>query len=134
MSRAADVLNNDVDRYPGLAERLEDRGRHAWPVGNTEHRDLGDVGFLCDPAHSLSFFHWYLGDDHRTHAVVKARSDVDGNAVELADLDRARVHHAGAHRRQLEHLVVTDVGQLSRVPHDLWIRGEDAIDIGVDLA
>jgi len=134
VTRTSDVLHDDVNRDAGPAQRLEDRRGHAGPVGNAENGDLRDVGFLCDPAHTLSFFHRYLGDDHGTDAVVEARTNMDRNAVQLANLDRARMHHPGADRRELEHLVITDVGQLPRRAHDPRICSEDAIDVRVDLA
>ena len=89
-------------------------GGDARTVAHAEHGDLRDVGFLRDAAHSLSIFHRYLGDDHRTRRDREARSDVDRDAVQLPDLNGARMHHAGAGRGQLEHLVVADVRELAR--------------------
>ena len=59
---------------------------------------------------------------------------MDGHRVELGDLDRPRVHDACTDRGQLEHLVVLDVAQLARRLHHPGVGGEDAVDVGVDLA
>src|SRR6266849_6447664 len=125
MPGPADVLHDDVDRDAGLAQRFEDGGRDAWTVGDADHRDLRHVGFLRDPEHSLPVFHRHFGDDHRTHAVVEARADVDGHAVQLAYLDRARMYHTRTDRGQLEHLVVADMRELARGFHDARVGGED---------
>src|SRR5579859_80333 len=123
------VLHDDVDRYAGRAERLEDRGGYAGAVAHSEHGDLRHVAFLRDAAHSLSVFHRYLGDDHRTHALVEARPHVDGHAVELADLDGPRVHHARARGRELEHLVIAYVRELAGCAHDPGIGRVDAVHV-----
>src|SRR5438093_7104592 len=44
------------------------------------------------------------------------------------------MHYARADRRQLEHLVVLDVRQLAGGLHHSGVRGEDPVDVGVDLA
>ena len=59
---------------------------------------------------------------------------MDGHVVQLADLDRAGVHHARSGRRQLEHLVVANMAQLPRCLDDARISAVDAVDVGVDLA
>src|SRR5207302_7588474 len=127
-------LNDDVDGDTRRAERFEDRGRDAGAVADADDGDLRDVCLLRDSAHSLAIFHGYVSDDHRTDAIAEARPDVDRHAVQLADLHRAGMHHARAARGQLEHLVVLDVGQLPSRLHDARVRGEDAVDVGVDLA
>ena len=133
MAGAADVLHDDVDRDARVGQWLEYGRRDAGAVAHPDHGYLRDVGFLRDTAHTLAIFHRYVSDDHRTDAVVEARPNVDRDAVELGDLDRARMHDACANRRELEHLVVLDVSQLLRRLHDPRVRGEDAVDIGVDL-
>ena len=49
-------------------------------------------------------------------------------------LDAAQHQHLGAAGRHLEHLLVADGRQLLGVRHDARIGGEDAVDVGVDLA
>src|SRR5260221_2696611 len=129
-----DVLDDDVDRDSRRPERLEDRRGDAWAVAHAEYGDLRNVGFLRDAAHALPVFHRYLSDDHRTHAVVEARTHVDGDIEKTGDLDRAWMHHAGADRSQLQHLVLADMGELARVLHHPRIPRVDAVDVGGDLA
>ena len=50
------------------------------------------------------------------------------------DLDRARHHHAGARRGHLEHLLEADAIELARRRDEPRVGGEDAADVGVDLA
>ena len=48
--------------------------------------------------------------------------------------DAAQMQDLGPAGRHLEHLFVTDVGDLPGARHDPRVRGEDAVDIAVDLA
>jgi len=112
-----DVLNNHVHRYARRAQRLEDGGGYSGPVRDAKHSDLGDVLLMDDSSHPLPIFHSHLGDDHRTRAPVERRAHVDGDAVELADLDRARVHHLGADGGEFQDLLVGDLRQQGRVSH-----------------
>ena len=50
------------------------------------------------------------------------------------ELDRAQHQHLGARRRHLEHLLVRHLLELSRLGDDARVGGEDARDVGVDLA
>ena len=50
------------------------------------------------------------------------------------ELDGAQHQHLGPGRRHLEHLLVRDAVELARVRDDPRIGGEDAVDVGVDLA
>jgi len=45
---------------------------------------------------------------------------LNGRAVQLAELDRARMHHARAKLSQLEHLFVADLGQFASAGHQQW--------------
>ena len=128
------VLHDDIDRDPGFGQRFEDRGRHTRPVGHAHHGDLGHVGFVRHSAHAVALFHRQLGDDHRTGALVEARAHVDAHAVQLSDLDRARMHDLGAHRRQLQDLLVGDESEQARLGDHPRVGRQDAVDVGVDLA
>src|SRR5207244_11957184 len=83
---------------------------------------------------AMAVFHRKLIDDHRTDAVAEARAHVDRHVVQLADLDRSWMDDAGSDSCELEHFVVLDVAELARGFHNPWVRGEDAVDVGVDLA
>ena len=131
-----DVLHDhvDVDR-----PRPRSPGRSCaatpGPVGHVVDRHLRLVGVERDP-----------GDQHAFHLVLappaptcRARRSNDertwsGTPWRRAILDRARLQHLGARRRQLEHLVVADHVDLARVRHDPRVGGEHAVDVGVDLA
>src|SRR5258708_36948439 len=65
---------------------------------------------------------------------MEARPNVNGNAVELTDLDRPRMHYTRTNRGQLQHLVVLDVSEFASGLHETWICSEDSVDVGVDLA
>ena len=56
------------------------------------------------------------------------------NAVATGVFHAAQHQHLGAARRHLEHLLVADRVQPARVGHDPRVGGEDAVDVGVDLA
>ena len=56
------------------------------------------------------------------------------NAVTAGELDRAQHQHLRPGCGHLEHLLVRDRRQLARVRHDARVGGEDAGDVGVDLA
>src|SRR5207245_6287712 len=108
------------------AQRLEDARGDARAVAHADHGDLRDVRLLRDAAHALAIFHRDVGDDHRTDALTKARSDVYGHAVQLGDLHSARVHDACADRRELGHLVVLDVAQFAGRLPDARVCAADA--------
>src|SRR4029077_6451973 len=115
--------DDDVDRDPGCTKRLEDGSGDSGAGANTDDGDLRDVLFLCDPAHALSVFPRYLRAEPRTDALVEARSNVDGHSIQLTDLHRARMQDLGAAGRELQHLVVLDVGQLARFADDPRVGG-----------
>ena len=60
--------------------------------------------------------------------------DVHRDAVAAGVLDAAQHQHLRAGRRHLEHLLVGDGVELRGVGHDPRVGGEDAVDVGVDLA
>ena len=72
--------------------------------------------------------------DQRASDVGKRRGHQDGHVVQLTQLDRPRVHDARAELRQLEHLLVANLGHLARIRHHARVGRVDALDIGIDLA
>ena len=75
-----------------------------------------------------------LGDDNGTGLGVERGPAVDPHAVVARVLDRAQLQHAGSGGRHLEHLLEGDGVELAGVRHDPRVGGEDARDVGVDLA
>ena len=59
---------------------------------------------------------------------------MDADSMVTGKLDRAQHQYLGAARGQLEHLLVGDGVELARVRDQAWVGGEDALDVGVDLA
>ena len=137
------VLHDHVEVDLRFRERVEDRRRLADLVRDPDDRDLGLAAVVGDP-----------GDDRCFHAdltlnsvrVVDAprdncalegaerRPDVDRDVVAPGVLDRAQVEHLGAASSELQHLLVGDRVELARVRDDPRVGGEDAVDVGVDLA
>ena len=66
--------------------------------------------------------------------IGKRRRHLDRHVVQLAQLDRPRMHDPGAKLGQLEHLFVANFGELARVRHHPRIGRVDAFDVGVDVA
>ena len=75
-----------------------------------------------------------LGDDPGPLGVGEAAADHERHVELLGELDRPRVHDAGAHARQLQHLVVADGVHLPGLGHEARVGRVDAVDVGVDLA
>ena len=128
-----EVLHDDVDVDSGVAERTEDRRCDAGAIRNTQQRDLGHVGLVCDAANLLALFHSWVSADDRSRLLLEAVEDPDFHRVCLSDLDRPRVDDPSARRRKLEHLVVRDLRQHARVGDEVRIRRVDAGDVGEDL-
>ncbi|MNW55050.1 hypothetical protein D3C74_326870 [compost metagenome] len=59
---------------------------------------------------------------------------MDGHAVAARVLDAAQHQDLGPARRHVEHLLVGDAVDLAGRRHDARVRGEHAVDVGVDLA
>ena len=59
---------------------------------------------------------------------------MDGDVGTARVLDAPQMEHLGTARGELEHLVVGDAVDLVRGADDARVGGEDAVDIGVDLA
>ena len=62
------------------------------------------------------------------------RPDVDRNVVAACVFHAAQHQHLGAAGGQLEHLLEADGVEALGVGHDARVGGEDAVDVGVDLA
>ncbi len=59
---------------------------------------------------------------------------MDGNVLVAGDLHGPQHEHLRPRRGHLEHLLVRHRVELARVRDDPWVRGEDAVDVRVDLA
>ena len=59
---------------------------------------------------------------------------MDRDAVAAAVLHAPQVQDLRAARGELEHLLVGDLVELAGAGHDPRVGGEDAVDVGVDLA
>ena len=59
---------------------------------------------------------------------------MNGNVVAARVLDAPQHQDLGTGGRHLEHLLERDGVQPAGVGHDAGVGGEDAVDVGVDLA
>ena len=66
--------------------------------------------------------------------LLEARPHEDAHIMHHSELDRAHLHHLGAERSELQHLLISDPFQALRTRHDARIAGVNAIDVGVDVA
>ena len=133
-SRLRLVLDDHVDVDVRVGERGEDAARDARAVRDAEERHARLVGGVGDGGDQWSFHGLFLADDKGTGVLAEARSAVDADAVVAGVLDRAQLQHAGAGGGHLEHLLEGDDGELAGVGDDPRVGGEDAGDVGVDLA
>ena len=127
------VLDDHVDVHVRPGERLEDARGGAELVGDADERDarlVGRVGDGCDQG----LLHRAFFEHNRTGLGIEGGAAVDAHAVIARVLDRAQLQHARAGGGHLEHLLEGDGRELARVGHDPRIGGEDAGDVGVDLA
>ena len=75
-----------------------------------------------------------LRDDPGAFVLVLTVTDVDRDVVLLGELDGPSLKDRSAQPRKLEHLVVADPLDLSRVLHDARVSGVNAVDVGEVLA
>src|SRR5690606_19695187 len=75
-----------------------------------------------------------VGADPGSNLVREGGPHVDGHPVAAGVLHRAQVQDLGAVRRHLQRLLAGDVGDLAGRGDDAGVRGEQAVDVGVDLA
>ncbi len=127
---AGSDLDHGVDVHRRVRERLEELGRIC--ALDLEHRLLDVVGDACD--HRLLEHPLVLLAYPGALVVRERRAHVQRNAVVARELDAAQLEHLRAGRRQLEHLLVADRVELARPGNDARVGGEDALDVGVDLA
>ena len=113
----ADVLDDHVDVDPGRRERIEDRPRDARPVRDRHDRDLGDVPVVGEPADLVALLHERVLLDERARRVLERAQDLDDDVVDPAQLHGPDLHDLGALVGELEHLLVADERQLTRVRH-----------------
>ena len=71
---------------------------------------------------------------HVPSLIILAVPDVDRNIVLLGEFNRARLQHRRAEPRQLQHLIVTDPGDLAGIFHDPRVGSKDPVHIRVILA
>jgi hypothetical protein len=129
-----DVLDDHVDVDPRVRERAEDAARDPGAVGHVLDRRLRLAGVARDPGDDRLLEHVLLLHDPRPLLAREGRADVDRHAVVPSVLDGPQHEHLRPGRRELEHLLVADRGQLAGAGDDARVGGEDAVDVGVDLA
>ncbi len=134
MPRRRDVLDDHVDIDSGVRERPEHAPRYARLVGNAEDGHLGLPGVVCDAGHDCLFEHVFLLDDPRALFGGEGGADVELDPVVASVLDGAQHQHACSGGGQLEHLLVRDRVELANARDDPRVGGEDALDVGIDLA
>jgi hypothetical protein len=66
--------------------------------------------------------------------VLERAQDLDDDAVDPAELDRAHLHDLGALVREFEHLLVADDRELTSLRDQARVGRVDALDVGEDLA
>ena len=72
--------------------------------------------------------------NERSRHVGERRRHLDGHVVQLAELNRAWVHHPRTELSQLEHLFVANLRELARIRRYSRISRVDALDVGIDVA
>ena len=130
----ADVLHDHVDHDVAGGDRAEDARGDAGAVGHSQDRDLRLAPVVRDAGDHRLFHAGFLLRHERARIRAERGAHVDRDVVFLRELDGARLEHLRAEARELEHLVVGDARELSRVGHDVRVGGVHAVDIGVDLA
>ena len=131
-----DVLQHHVDVHVGVGDGAEHLRRVAGDVGQADDRHLGLAAIVCDSGQN-GVFHAYVlyRSGHKRAGFVRVRRpDMNRNIVAAGVFHTAKHQHLGPARRQLEHLLERDGVQPLGVGHDARVGGEDAVDVGVDLA
>ena len=133
-----DVLHDHVDVDLGGGERLEDAGRLADLVGHADDGDLGLAAVVGD-AGDDRLLHLFVSclavrDDPGAFLLGEGGAHVDRHVVAAGVLDAPQVQDLRARGRHLEHLLGGDPVELAGGRDDPRVGGEDAVDVGVDLA
>jgi hypothetical protein len=105
-------------------------GRSGTPSSTTRASSAASA----TPHAGISLIHGASGTIHVPTASDFAFRTIKGHVELLGELDRPRVHDAGAHARHLQHLVVADGVHLAGVGDDPRVGGVHAVHVGVDLA
>ena len=117
--------SDDVDVDAGLGQRLEHAAGDARLVGHLDQRDLGHVPIVRKAPHLVALLHEGILPDLGAGGVLERAQDLDGDAVDPAELDGADLHDLGTLVGELEHLLVADDRQLARSRHDPGIGRVD---------
>ena len=131
-----DVLQHHVDVDVGFGDRAKNLGGVARYVGQADDGHFRLAAVVRDSGQDGVFHGDVLdrsGDDGAGLVGVR-RPDVDGNVVAAGVFHAAQHEHLRPGRRHLEHLLEGDGVQPAGVGHDARVGGEDAVDVGVDLA
>ena len=96
---------------PASASGSKIAPRDAWPVGDGDERDLGDIAVVGQAADLVALLHERILPDERSGRVLERAEDLDDDVVDPAELHRADLHDLGALVGELEHLLVADDGR-----------------------
>ena len=134
-----DVLDDHVDVDLGVGACLEDLGGLAGMVWHTHNRDLGLAAVVCDTGndrgfHIVSFFINRLSDNQGPLAVGERGPHTDRHVEPPGVLDAPQMQDLCPGGSHLEHLFVGDPLDPLCGRDDPRICGEDAVDVGIDLA
>jgi len=130
----ADVLDDHVHVEALVGHGLEDGLGDARAIRDTDDGDLRHLAIERHGPDLVSQLHRGYLLDAGAWVVAERRAHPDDDVVDPTQLDGTRLHDLGALVGKLEHLLVADRGDQLGVAHDSWVGGEDAFDVGVDLA
>ena len=130
----ADVLDDHVHVEALVGHGPEDGPREAGPVRHAHDGDLGHLAVERQGADLVAQLHCRYLLDAGAGVVAERGAHPDDDVVDPAQLDGARLHDLGALVGQLEHLLVADDGDESRIRDHARVGREDALHVGVDLA
>ena len=132
------VLHDHVDVDARLRDGAEDLGGHPDAVRHADDGDLGLAAVVGDAGDDRSFHSAFsfvgVVLDPRAGPLRPRRAHVDGDAVAACVLDAAQVQDLAAVGREVEHLLHREDVELARARQHAGVGGEDAVDVGVDLA
>ena len=128
------VLDDHVDVDVRLGQRGREPAGDAGRVGHADERHAGLPGRVGDGGDEGLLHGFLCSDHHGTGRVIEARPAVDPDAVIAGVLDGAQLQDAGAARPTSRASPRRRPRQLAGVRDDARVGGEDAGDVGVDLA